>query len=64
MKLKLVYQTKDNQYFSFKNYVNLSEAKKIYKERLEADENIVEVYCKHFNGWHWHKTHILKENIK
>jgi hypothetical protein len=60
MKVKLRYKTKDGQCFGTEKYINLSEAKQIYKERLAKDDNIIEVYCIHFDGWHWHRSHTLK----
>jgi hypothetical protein len=60
MKVKLRYRTKDNKIFGSKKLITISEAKDYYKRNLEKDDNIIEVYCIHFDGWHWYKSHILK----
>jgi hypothetical protein len=60
MKVKLRFKNKDNQIFGSKELINLSEAKDYFKRNLEKNENIIEVYCIHFDGWHWHRTHTFK----
>jgi hypothetical protein len=62
MNVKLKYKTKDGQYFGTKKNITLSEAKKYFKDKLEKDDNVIEVYCVHFDGWHWYKQCVLKEN--
>ena len=60
MKVKLKYKTKDGQWYGTIKKINVSEAKEYYKTKLEKDDNIVEVYCTYFDGWHWCKSHTLK----
>jgi hypothetical protein len=60
MKVKLRYKTKDGHCYGTITEIDLSQAKKIYKEKLDKDDNIIEVYCIRFDGWHWYRSHILK----
>jgi hypothetical protein len=61
MRVTLKFKTKDGQCFGTKKRINLSEARKYFKENLEKDDNVIEVYCVYFDGWHWHRTHTFKE---
>jgi hypothetical protein len=65
MKVKLVYKTENNEFFgTVKHNLTIKEAKILSDKLLKENKNIVEIYLKHFDGWHWHriKTLYKKEN--
>lgn len=52
MKVKLIYKTKDNQIFGTKNRITIKEATILAKNLLKENQEIVEIYLRHFDGWH------------
>lgn len=65
MKVRLIYKTQENEYFGTKNRMTIKEAKILSDELLEENSNIIEIYLKHFDGWHERrvKTLFLKNTV-
>jgi hypothetical protein len=65
MKVKLVYKTAENKYFSTIDRITIKEAKILSNKLLKENTDIVEIYLKHFDGWHDRrvKTLFLKKIV-
>ena len=64
MKVKLFYKTNDNQFFSTKEIITIKRAKELSKKLLKNNSNIVEIYLKWFDGWHYQKVKTIYKGDK
>jgi len=59
MQVKLVYKTKTNEYFGTTDTMTIKQAKELSDKLLKENENIIEIYLKHFDMWHWYRIKTL-----
>ena len=64
MKVKLFYRSKNNEYFGTKTAITIKEAKKLCKELLLENKDIIEIYIKKYSGWNWIRVKTLYQNVK
>ena len=57
----LTFKTKDGKVYRTKGEVTVKEARKIFREKLKDDDNIIYVDMRYFDGWHIRIKNILKD---